>query len=174
VHYQYRDAIARHFLVPPICNDKLVANSAQDLQSFTLSRFAPSTLDRQSSLIPIFSLNDITTPLNYRCTEAICLQKKCMGHQCDAPDCANLQHWSMASLLVASKQTSYSDLITLKHESSVGELSRQWNDLGISTPQRMLHTTNRLIMEVVRIDLHASKIMTTTLVSFLNLGFFGC
>lgn len=140
---------------PYMRNGKLVANSAQDLQSFTLSRFAPPELmgyTGQAVVIDpdIFAQHDITSlfelPMHEKAILA-CKKKNAWDTSVMLLDCAKLKHWSMTSLFsgLKNKTLDYTDLITLKHASSVGELSRQWNDLDhLDTSTRMLHTTNRL------------------------------
>ena len=58
-----------------------------------------------------------------------------------------LTHWSMAQILddLSSYKLDYNNIMTLKFENSVHELSRNWNDLdNLTSKTLMLHTTNRL------------------------------
>lgn len=130
-------------------------HNQDDLQSFTLSRFLPPELmnyEGRSVVIDpdIFALSDISPlfeiDMNGKAVAA-CKKKSSWDSSVMLMENSLLTHWSMAQILndLSSYKLDYNNIMTLKFENSVHELSRNWNDLDNLTDKTlMLHTTNRL------------------------------
>jgi hypothetical protein len=127
----------------------------EDLQSFTLSRFMPPELmnyEGRSIVIDpdIFAIRDITPLMNMELDNnavAACSKKDAWDSSVMVMDNSKLRHWKMKDFLQAleKKQADYADIVTLKFEPQVKDLSREWNSLDhLSTETKLLHTTNRL------------------------------
>lgn len=127
---------------------------ADDLQSFTLSRFMPPERMgyRGRALVidpDIFAAADVGELLERDMgNHAVlaCRKKDASDSSVMLLDCAKLTHWKIENILqqLRDHSTDYTTIMTLKNE-NVGELSRDWNSLDTLTPEtKMLHTTNRL------------------------------
>ena len=131
------------------------SHKEDDLQSFTLSRFLPPELmhygGRSVVIDPdIFALSDISPlfemDMNGKAVAA-CKKKSSWDSSVMLMENKLLTHWSMAQILddLSSYKLDYNNIMTLKFENSVHELSRNWNDLdNLTSKTLMLHTTNRL------------------------------
>lgn len=147
----FKDFIGKKYLR----NGKEVAYDPNDLQSFTLSRFMPPEQmkygGRSIVIDPdIFAIRDITPLMNMELGNApvaACRKKDAWDSSVMVMDNAQLAHWKISDFLKAlgNKQVDYAEIISLKFEPEVKELSRDWNSLDALTPAtKMLHTTNRL------------------------------
>ncbi len=134
---------------------KEIVYRLDDLQSFTLSRFMPPELmnytGRSIVIDPdIFATQDITPLMNIDlegAPVAACKKHDMYDSSTMVMDNEKLTHWRIADFLLAleKKQTDYTDITTLKIESRVKELSREWNSLDALTSEtKMVHMTNRI------------------------------
>lgn len=126
-----------------------------DLQSFTLTRFMPPELmgyeGRAVVIDPdVFALTDIaplfSLDLQGRALAA-CRKAGAWDTSVMLLDCAKLRHWNVQTMLreLGEKRLDYNVLMRLEAETSILELSRDWNSLDKLEPQtKFLHTTNRL------------------------------
>lgn len=132
-----------------------ISYDPKDLQSFTLSRFMPPELmgyEGRSIVIDpdIFAIGDITPLMNMDLEGkplAACKKKDAWDTSVMVMDNAKLKHWKMRDFLKAlgSKQTDYVDIMSIKFEPEIKELTRDWNSLDKLGPEtKLLHTTNRL------------------------------
>lgn len=132
-----------------------VRYNPQDLQSFTLSRFMPPELmnyEGRSIVIDpdIFALHDISPLMNMDLEGkplAACKKKDAYDSSVMVMDNTKLKQWKIKDFLSAlgKKQVDYIDILTLKIEPKVKELSRDWNSLDLLTPEtKMVHMTNRI------------------------------
>ncbi len=126
-----------------------------DLQSFTLSRFMPPELmgynGRSIVIDPdIFAIRDISPLMEMDFSGApvaACRKKDSWDTSVMVMDNSQLKHWRIKDFLSAleNKQVDYVEIMSLKIEPEVRELSRTWNNLDMLTPEtKMLHTTNRI------------------------------
>ena len=126
-----------------------------DLQSFTLSRFLPPELmnyEGMSVVIDpdIFALRNMSELFNFEMdgkAVAACRKKDNWDSSVMLMNNSMLKHWSMSEILsgLSNSKLDYNDVMTLKFEDNVHELSRSWNDLdNLNEETSMLHTTNRL------------------------------
>lgn len=134
---------------------KEISYDPKDLQSFTLSRFMPPELmgykGRSIVIDPdIFAIGDITALMNMDLEGkplAACKKKDAWDTSVMVMDNEKLKHWKITDFLKAleNKQTDYVEIMSLKFEPEIKELSRNWNSLDELKPEtKMLHTTNRL------------------------------
>lgn len=130
--------------------------TAQDLQSFTLSRFMPPALMGYTGKAVVID------PDIFACTDihelssldlggaaiAACRKKDAWDTSLMLLDCAQLRHWDIGGLLTSLKERMvvYSDIMSLRTETApIMELPRVWNSLDhLDGHTKMLHTTNRL------------------------------
>ncbi len=133
---------------------ELVYNS-DDLQSFTLSRFMPPELMgyRGRSIVidpDIFAVTDITPLMNLDLKGkpvAACSKKGAWDTSLMVMDNTQLTHWKIKDFLSALEKnlTDYTEIMQLKFEPEIKELSRDWNSLDVlNINTKMLHTTNRI------------------------------
>ncbi len=134
---------------------KEVVYDPNDLQSFTLSRFMPPEemhFEGRAIVIDpdIFAISDISPLMNMDMEgKAIAACKKGDAWQSSSMvmDCSKLTHLKISNLLqkLESRELDYKDIMSLKKETSVKEISSIWNSLDKLTPEtKLLHTTNRL------------------------------
>jgi len=134
---------------------KEVVYDPLDLQSFTLSRFMPPEemgfAGRAIVIDPdIFATGDITPLMNMDMEgRAIAACKKGDSWQSSSMlmDCSKLTHLKISELLrkLEEKKLDYTDIMSLKKETSIKEIPSIWNSLDTLTPEtKLLHTTNRL------------------------------
>lgn len=130
---------------------------AEDLQSFTLSRFMPPELMGYQGLAvvidpDIFAVKDISslfdTPLN---GNSIAACKKDIGWDTSMMliDCSKLQKWNMENIIqkLISKEINYVSLSRLLYEpeNSILNMPRTWNSLDSLQPDTyMVHMSKRL------------------------------
>ncbi len=126
-----------------------------DLQSFTLTRFMPPELmgyeGRAVVIDPdVFAQTDIselfTMDLGGRAIAA-CRKASAWDTSVMVLDCEKLRHWRLESLLSRLEDGSldYNVLMRMEAETSIMELSRDWNSLDrLDASTKLLHTTNRL------------------------------
>lgn len=141
--------------VPYLRKGALCPYDPEDLQSFTLSRFMPpERMGYQGRAIvidpDIFAIHDICELLEFDLQGraiAACRKKTAWDSSVMILDCAKLTHWGIADMLqeLRDQKIDYADIISLRNETSVFELTRLWNSLDLLTPEtKMLHTTERL------------------------------
>lgn len=134
---------------------KVITYDPYDLQSFTLSRFMPPEemhFEGRALVIDpdIFANGDITQLMNMDMNgKAIAACKKGDSWQSSSMlmDCSKLTHLKISDLLskLEKKEIDYTDIMSLKKESSILEIPSIWNSLDTLTPEtKLLHTTNRL------------------------------
>ncbi len=127
----------------------------EDLQFFTLTRFMPPELmgfeGRAVVIDPdIFALKDISPlyEMDLRGNAlAACTKKDAWDSSVMVLDCAKLSHWKVGEWLKQLKEGSadYDRIMTIKDETEVLPLSREWNDLDhLDQNTKMIHTTIRL------------------------------
>ncbi|MEK7194221.1 MAG: glycosyltransferase [Patescibacteria group bacterium] len=132
-----------------------ISYDPNDLQSFTLSRFMPPEkmkYEGRSIVIDpdIFAIGDISPLMNMDLQGkplAACRKKDAWDTSVMVMDNSKLKHWKIKDFLSAleKKQTDYIDIMSLKFEPEIKELSRDWNSLDkLDKDTHMLHTTNRL------------------------------
>jgi len=147
----FKDFAGKKYLLP----GKERTYDPNDLQSFTLSRFMPPeamNYEGRSMVIDpdIFAIKDITPLLDTDLGEspvAACRKKDAWDSSVMIMDNTKLKHWKIRDFIeaLAKKQTDYAEIISLKFEPKVQELSRNWNDLDHLGPKtKMIHMTNRL------------------------------
>lgn len=126
-----------------------------DLQSFTLSRFMPPeemNFEGRAIVIDpdIFATDDITPLMNLDmkgCAIAACKKGDSWQSSSMLMECSKLTHLRISDLLskLENKELDYTDIMSLKKESSILELPSIWNSLDVLTKEtKLLHTTNRL------------------------------
>lgn len=129
----------------------------KDLQSFTLSRFAPPELmgyqGRAVVIDPdIFAVRDpwdlLTMDLQGKAI-ALCKKKDAWDSSMMVMDCAKLRHWSMDRFLGGLKNHSldYRPIMTVSMEppETILEVPRRFNSLDVLNEETiLLHTTKRL------------------------------
>lgn len=132
-----------------------VTYKRDDLQSFTLSRFMPPERmgykGRAVVIDPdIFAIGDVSSIFNLDLQGnalAACRKKDAWDSSVMLMDCEKLTHWNIAALLekLRTKALDYDTLMALRSEPAILELSRDWNNLDILTPEtHFIHMTNRL------------------------------
>ena len=141
--------------VPFRRGSRMTTSDPDDVQSFTLSRFMPPELmgyaGRALVIDPdVFALADVgdlfATDLKGNAIAA-CPRPDGWESSVMLLDCARLHHWRITHILAGLKNLTldYSELIRLRAESQVVELSPKWNSLDeIGSQPAMLHTTRNL------------------------------
>lgn len=145
----------RAFLGSPfIRSGKIMQNSEEDLQSFTLAAFmAPELTGYQGRAIVIdpdvFALTDITE-LFERNLKGKALAARPKRGVWDTSvmvlDCSQLKHWKITNILsdLTAVRASYEDWMSLKNE-KVNDLEPEWNSWDkLDSSTKLLHTTIRL------------------------------
>lgn len=130
-------------------------HDADDLQSFTLTRFMPpeemAFQGRALVIDPdVFAIRDprvlMAQDMGDKAILA-CRKRDAWDSSVMLLDCARLGHWKITCILerLRMRAVDYRSVIALRGERSVGELEREWNDLDRLTPAtRMMHATERL------------------------------
>ena len=134
------------------CGPGMVAYDRGHVQSFTLSRFLPPAImnfaGRALVIDPdVLALSDVGELLSLDLAgNAVAACRRDMGWESSVMliDCAKVSHWKIDEILEGLKRLSldYLDLMWLRGEQNVVELSGVWNSHDRIGPDvRMLHMT---------------------------------